>query len=894
MSNRFLPAFSLALFFASFSARMLAADATNPPPATPIIANLSPEEEARTFFFPEPGYHLECVLSEPIIKEPVLTVFDGNGRMYVAEMRSFMQDIDGNNQRARNSRVSLHWSSKNNGVYDKHSVFVDNLCLPRMVLPMDGGVLINETDSDDIWLYRDTKGTGVADQKVLFSAGGPRGGNLEHQPGGLIYDLDNWMYMSVNAYRLRVKGTNVLRENTPANFGQWGLTQDDYGKPWFSNAGFESGPVRFQTPIIYGAIYYDDEFEKDYQVVWPLIGLPDMQGGPDRIRPDAKSLNHFTSTCGQEIYRGDRLPADLRGDQLMAEPVGRLIRRTRIEVREGATFLRNAYDKTEFIRSTDPDFRPVFTANAPDGTLYITDMYRGIIQEKEWVNPGSYIRGVIQQYHLDQNIGRGRIWRLVHDSMKPGPQPHMLDETPAKLVQHLAHLNGWWRDTAQKLLVLRGDRSVVPALMNMARFNTNHLARLQALWTIEGLDALTPALVLEKLKDPHPQLRVAAIRVSEDFYKKGDRSLLPSVCTLTNDHDPNVVIQLMLSANLLKWPGWDNLLRATVAANHALGVQRIGGQIAPPPPPVINPLQPAPPSPPPLFTAEEQQILERGQLVYNQLCFACHAPDGKGTPLKPGATIAPPLSGSATATGYRDGVISVVLKGLHGAVDGKTYEAQMVPMESNNDDWIASVISYVRNNFGNHSTFITSNDVARVRAAINSRTNTWTIEELHDILPQPLTNRREWKLTASHNPASLPLAVDGNLLTRYNTGRPQASGMWVQVELPEAAEIAGIELNSGMSTNDFPRGYKVELSTDGVKWLLALVTEHSSALRNQILFPPITAKFIRVTLTASDPNFPWSIHEMQILKVSPPELFKPPDLLAPMNEPPSKPAISYE
>ena len=99
-----------------------------------------------------------------------------------------------------------------------------------MVLPMDGGVLVNETDSDDIWLYRDTKGKGVADEKRLVYAGGPIGGNLEHQPGGMIYDVDNWLYMAVNAYRLRLQGTNVFREATPANGGQWGLAQDDYGR----------------------------------------------------------------------------------------------------------------------------------------------------------------------------------------------------------------------------------------------------------------------------------------------------------------------------------------------------------------------------------------------------------------------------------------------------------------------------------------------------------------------------------------------------------------------------------------------------------------------------------------------------------------------------------------
>src|SRR6185312_12025912 len=127
-------------------------------------------------------------------------------------------------------------------------------------------------------------------------------------------------------------------------------------------------------------------------------------------RPQERSLNHFSATCGVEVYRGDRLPADLRGDVLYAEPVGRLIRRDRIDVREGFTYIRNFYTKSEFIRSTDPNFRPVNVANGPDGTLYITDMYRGIIQEKDWVGQGSYLRSVVQQYHMQDNIGRGRIW----------------------------------------------------------------------------------------------------------------------------------------------------------------------------------------------------------------------------------------------------------------------------------------------------------------------------------------------------------------------------------------------------------------------------------------------------------------------------------------------------
>src|SRR4051794_8135936 len=95
----------------------------------------SPEEEAKTFQLP-PGYHVELVLSEPTIKEPVMSVFDSNGRMFVAEMLTYMQDIDGSNELNPASRVSLHWSSKGDGVFDKHTVFADKLLLPRVLLPL--------------------------------------------------------------------------------------------------------------------------------------------------------------------------------------------------------------------------------------------------------------------------------------------------------------------------------------------------------------------------------------------------------------------------------------------------------------------------------------------------------------------------------------------------------------------------------------------------------------------------------------------------------------------------------------------------------------------------------------------------------------------------------------
>ena len=848
------------------AATVTAAEPADAFPKQPPVPYLSVEESLKRFQIQD-GYRLEPVLTEPIIKEPVAIAFDGNGRMFVAEMRTYMQNIDGTGAHERTSRVSMHWSSKGDGVYDRHSVFADKLVLPRMILPVDGGLLINETDTLDIFLYRDTNGDGVSDSKQLVFAGGPRGGNLEHQQSGLIWSMDNWLYSTYNAWRLRLKGTNVVKEPTAPNGGQWGLTQDDHGKPWFVNAGGERGPLNFQQPIVYGAFNVNDQFAPGFAEVWPLVPIPDVQGGPIRFRPEEKTLNHFTATCGAEIYRGDRLPADLRGDLLFAEPVGRLIRRTKIEVRDGVTHLSNPYEKSEFIRSSDPNFRPVNMATAPDGSLYIVDMYRGIIQEGNWVREGSYLRKVVQQYSLDQNAGRGRIWRLTHPSFKPGPQPKLQDESAVQLVGRLEHPNGWWRDTAQKLLVLRHDPSAVEPLRRMARANQNHLARLHALWTLEGMDALEPALVRVKLKDEHPQLRIGAIRVAETLIKQGDTSLNADIRAMASDKDPNVVIQAMMTANLLKWPDAKAFIEQTMAAHLARGVKEIGTAM-------VAPRAPAPSA---RFTAAEKQLIQRGDAIYKELCFSCHGPDGKGSQLEgapKGTTIAPSFTGSKTVNGAAEGMVKVILHGLTGPVAGKAYDALMVPMKDNDDTWIASVASYVRTSFGNKGSVIDAKTVAAIRKANSERTEPWTLEELAASMPRTLAFTSGWKLTASHNGAAAKAAFDGDLNSRYDTSASQTPGMWFQVELPETATLSGIQLDSTKSPGDYPRGYKVELSADGVNWGTSVATGKGSPVTD-ITFAPAKAKFIRITQTGAVDGLFWSIHEMQLLQPPLPFTAKP-------------------
>ena len=460
-------------------------------PKPPVVA-LSPQEGAKRFWL-QPGYRIESVLADPLIQDPGQVAFDGNGRMFVVELRGYAQTPDGIDLVPPLGRISRHEDRDGDGVFERHTVFIDKLVFPRFVLPFGAGsILTMETNADEVWRYSDTNNDGVADTKDLFTTNFGRAGTMESQPSSLFWGMDNWLYSTVNAFRLRWTPNGLLKETTAANGAQWGITQDNHGKLYFQ--GGSSGlPAYFQFPVHYGNFAPPDQLEPNLNILWgaPILTGDIQQGLPHTRVPDG-SLVYATAAAGNHVYRGDRLPTDLVGDYLYGEVVGRLVRRLRPVNTEGLAQLKNVYDRSEFIRSLDPLFRPVSTVTGPDGTIYIADMYRGIIEGAQWAKDGTYLREKIKQHGLDKLVnGRGRVWRLTFDGIpRDRRQPRMLNETPAQLVAHLTHPNGWWRDTAQQLLVLSQDTSVVPALRRLLGASTNHLARIHALWTLEGLGAL--------------------------------------------------------------------------------------------------------------------------------------------------------------------------------------------------------------------------------------------------------------------------------------------------------------------------------------------------------------------------------------------------------------------
>jgi putative membrane-bound dehydrogenase-like protein len=851
------------------------APAPPPPPKA-----LSPAASIATMQMPK-GYRLEPVLTEPQIAEPVMVAFDGNGRMYVAEMRTYMMDADGTGEQEPFSRVSRHEDTDGDGVYDKHTVFADKLLLPRIMLTLDDRVIIGETNTDDLYIYRDSNGDGVADEKTLWFKGGPRGGNMEHQPNGLVWAMDNGLYSTYYDYRLRFgAGGKAVKEEIPVNGGQWGLTQDDWGKVWFVNAGNETGPVHFQQHIIYGQFTAPNEHIGQYKIVWPIARMPDTQGGPGELRAD-NTLNHFTATCGQDIFRGDRLPAELRGNLLFAEPVGRLVRRTLITVEDGVTRLTNAYEDqhSEFIRATDPFFRPVNMVTAPDGTLYLVDMYRGIIQQANWTQKGSYLREQIEAHELQKETGRGRIYRLRYEGFERGPQPRMLDETPAEWVQHLSHPNGWWRDTAQKLLVLRHDLSVVPALEKLAGTDaTDPRPRLHALWTLDGLGALDNKLILRALKATDSQVRMAGLRLAELRVNAKSTAKAPLAVAMRGalrDSDPSVHIQAMLSVRRAGLPDAQKVIRATAEASTSAGVYAINEQL-------WDEANNEDPQLIRLLGVSGLKSYRSGRTLFNSVCFACHGTDGRGAPAPgvEGRTIAPPLAGSSRVLGDERATIAILLHGLQGALDGVDYGAPMVPMSTYSDAELAGVLTYVRNSFGNRAPAVEPGAVAARRTEDVGRTNYWTPAELTAQIPalgaprERFKRRSEWKLAANmaaRDNSPLEAMLDGDAKTGYFTQDVKPFPLeWLTIELPGRSKIVAIEIDSRGEKADNGKDsgwapfYSVEVSDDGKSWTMVdpkVVGEPHARLN---FAAPIEARHLRVAIVEKLGWQPWVIKELNL------------------------------
>lgn len=507
------------------------------PPPKPLSA----AEEFKTFKV-QPGYKVELFASEPMIECPVAMSWDERGRMYVVEMRGYMHDVEGKGEDQANGVISILEDTDGDGKADKRTVFAEGLVLPRAVCAVNGGALVGEPPN--LWFMKDTDGDGKADVKEpVETAYGTRGGQPEHMANTPIRFLDNWVYSANHGARYRLKDGKWISESVPSR-GQWGLCQDNYGRPYYNansdflRSNFVPEVLYKRNPNLIGGGGAGVQVVKD-QSTWPIAPTPGVNRGYEKtaLSADGK-LQKSTATCGAAVYRGGL--KEFGNDAFIPEPAGNLIKRFTLTEKDGVVTGENTLKNEEFLASTDERFRPVSAYTGPDGALYFADMYRGIIQHKSFLT--HYLIANIKDRALEQPVNQGRIWRVVPDGAKVST-PKLPAGGP-ELVAFLGHANGWVRDTAQRLLVEKKDAAVAPALADLVK-KGSPLAKIHALWTLEGLGAVTPDVVSAALKDSNPKVRAAAVRVA-------DRSAVAELAKMVSD--PSVDVQIALGFALSSYP----------------------------------------------------------------------------------------------------------------------------------------------------------------------------------------------------------------------------------------------------------------------------------------------------------------------------------------------------
>ncbi len=520
----------------------------------PPAPALSPEQAMKAFKL-QKGFRLELVAAEPMVQDPVQIVFDPDGRIWVIELIGYMPNVDGVGETNAVGRIAVLEDTDGDGKMDKRTVFLDNLVMPRAISLVRGGLLVAEPPK--LWYCRDTKGTGKCDEKTLVAENyakeaDPRLGNRmnpEHAANTLMPAMDNWIYSANFTTKYRYDGEAWVK--APAAYrGQWGLSQDNWGRfVYDSNSDqyrIDLVPSEYlvRNPYLRGAAGLSWKPVSD-QIVWPIRPNPGVNRGyrKGQLRDTDWSLATFTAAAGPVVYRGDNFPPDFVNDEFVPEPSGNLIRRNKTWEKDGYVYATNAYEKAEFLASTDERFRPVNLNNGPDGALYIVDLYRGIIQHRVFVT--SYLRQQILSRKLDQQIHLGRIWRVVAEDRPLNHAPKLEKASAEQLVAALSHPNGWVRDTAQRLLVERSPAAAIPLLKQLAIKGREPLGRLHALWALDGIgqvDAATSLAILTGEK--HPKVLAAAMRVSE-LLLKGDAKaeLLPKLISFATDKRTDVRLQ---------------------------------------------------------------------------------------------------------------------------------------------------------------------------------------------------------------------------------------------------------------------------------------------------------------------------------------------------------------
>ncbi len=575
----------------------------------PVQCPLSPEEGEKSFKV-APGFIVELIAAEPHLASPVAMTFDADGRIYVAEMLDYpIIRTPGMFGPFPEGQIRL-LQTNDEGKVVKSTIFATGISAPCSVVPYDSGVLV--AAAPDIIFLKDTKGTGHADVRKVILTGFDDSQDL-YRVNSLQWGIDGWIYargvgntpihwgddpkgptLSTDGMSFRFKPPSLSPpdaggrhrggfESVSGMSSCFGLTQDDWGRWFFSNSAnhvfqvvlpnhylrrnpFLAAPGLTREISDHGGVTKifraspPPAWRVERSESWEREGLLKKYFGNIEASQD-----YTTSTCGCKIYRENSFPTKYHGNYFVCEACGNLVHRDVLKG-DGPLFTASRGDENkEFLASTDPWCCPVFLETGWDGGLYMVDMYRQMI-EHPGPDGGRDVPNVpydiLRKYGMRAGSTMGRIYRVQWQKVPKFAKPHLSVADPEELVSYLDSDCAWWRTTAQRLLLeIAGrrpkaggtgvspvvDDSVIRKIIQIVGTSRNQAARVQALWTLEALGKLHSQLIIKALADTEPGVRENALRLS-DSRVGSDPALAAAILKMTDD--PNRMVRFQLAFTL--------------------------------------------------------------------------------------------------------------------------------------------------------------------------------------------------------------------------------------------------------------------------------------------------------------------------------------------------------
>lgn len=708
----------------------------------------------------EEGFELEMVATEPLLTAPVAIDFDTKGRIWVAEMAGFMVNLEGDDEDLPSGSIKILEDLDNDGIMDHSKTFLDSLVMPRALALVYGGLLYAE--SPNLWFVEIEDDKPV--NRVLVDSLYATVGNPEHQPNGLMMNLDNWIYNAKSNFRYQRKD-GVWKKEPTTNRGQWGISHDNFGRLYYNNNSTQLlGDHILPNRLVRNKYFIprkgvDETLTKDNRV-YPLHAASVNRGYEEGVLNQDSLLVNVTAACGPLVYRGGMFPADYDQNVFVCVPEANLIKRNILSFYGDRVEAKQAWQGKEFLASTDEGFRPVNLSNGPDGNMYVVDMHRGVIQHYAFLSP--YLKKISAEKKLDTILDYGRILR-VRSKDKLAREIPDLETLPApRLLDFLKDSNGWIRDRAQQYLIHKNDKGVLSGLKEMALDNKSPLAQLHALYVLKGLNVLSFDFLQQLAISGGPEATAHALVLMEDYaseknvpkakdlfaellnrnepmldlylsttlgiWAKYDQEVFFSfIYDLSSKYKDNVIVQEailsgsegVMSALKLKLEEKDNLKNTDLDVLAAASLERQENN-----------------RPNYIYSTQIARADSRtnGAVLFRQICASCHSSSGEGI-----HGLAPPLVGSEYISNHLEQLGLIILHGLKGPllINGEVYDNnhQMPGLKYNkslSDKDISDIISYVTNAFSVNPKGLKPEKIKELRGVSSKDGMEYTEKELFE------------------------------------------------------------------------------------------------------------------------------------------------------------------